>query len=76
MGCGTQNQLIALYTHAKVSEPEIKWLKANLLNESELAQLNTIKGTKQGNLFDQAINYFLFCNLDLNHAQYIAALSW
>lgn len=53
LGCGTQNELIALCTHGKVSEPEIKWLKANLLNDSELAQLNTIEETEQGNLFDQ-----------------------
>ncbi|MDJ0534987.1 MAG: hypothetical protein QNJ70_21315 [Xenococcaceae cyanobacterium MO_207.B15] len=53
LGCGTSNELIALHAEGKVSEPEVKWIKANLLNESELAQLNTIEGTKQGNLFSQ-----------------------
>ena len=29
LGCGTQNELIALFADGKVSEPEIKWIKAN-----------------------------------------------
>ncbi len=37
----------------KASEPEINWIKANYLNQSEYAQLTTIEGTKQGNLFSQ-----------------------
>ncbi len=53
LGCGTNNELISLYAEGKVSEPEINWIKANYLSESELTQLNTIEGTKQGNLFSQ-----------------------
>ncbi len=37
----------------KASEPEINWIKANYLNQSEYAQLTTIEGTQQGNLFSQ-----------------------
>ncbi|MDJ0534158.1 MAG: hypothetical protein QNJ70_17025 [Xenococcaceae cyanobacterium MO_207.B15] len=53
LGCGTNNELIALIADGKVSEPEVNWVKTHLLNESELAQLNTIEGTKQGNLFSE-----------------------
>ena len=53
LGCGTNNELIGLYSEGKVSEPEIKWIKTNLLNDSELAQLVTIEATKQGNLFSE-----------------------
>ncbi len=53
LGCGTNNELINLHAEGKVSEPEVKWIKANYLNKSELAQLNTIEGTTQGNLFSQ-----------------------
>ncbi len=53
LGCGTNNELISLHADGKVSEPEINWIKANYLSESELAQLVTIEGTKQGNLFSQ-----------------------
>ncbi len=53
LGCGTSNELIALMADGKVSEPEINWIKANLLSESEYAQLNTIEETQQGNLFSQ-----------------------
>ncbi len=53
LGCGTNNELISLYAEGKVSEPEINWIKANYLSESELAQLVTIQGTSQGNLFSQ-----------------------
>ncbi len=53
LGCGTNNELIALYAEGKVTEVEINWIKANLLSDSELTQLEVIEGTKQGNLFDQ-----------------------
>ena len=53
LGCGTSNELIGLLADGKVSEPEVNWIKANYLSESELTQLNTIEGTKQGNLFSQ-----------------------
>ncbi|MDJ0536927.1 MAG: DUF3854 domain-containing protein, partial [Xenococcaceae cyanobacterium MO_207.B15] len=53
LGCGTSNELIGLHADGKVSEPEVNWIKANYLSESELAQLVTIEGTKQGNLFSQ-----------------------
>ena len=53
LGCGTNNELISLHAEGKVSEPEVKWIKANYLNKSELTQLNTIEGTTQGNLFSQ-----------------------
>ena len=53
LGCGTNNELINLHAEGKVSEPEVKWIKANYLNQSQLAQLNTIEGTTQGNLFSQ-----------------------
>ncbi len=53
LGCGTSNELISLHADGKVSEPEVNWIKANYLSESELAQLVTIEGTKQGNLFSQ-----------------------
>ncbi len=53
LGCGTNNELISLYAEGKVSEPEIRWIKANYLTQSEYAQLNTIEGTTQGNLFSQ-----------------------
>ncbi len=53
LGCGTNNELISLHADGKASEPEIKWIKANYLSESELTQLNTIEGTTQGNLFSQ-----------------------
>ncbi len=53
LGCGTNNQLIALMADGKASEPEINWIKANYLTQSEYAQLTTIEGTTQGNLFSQ-----------------------
>ncbi len=53
LGCGTQNELISLHADGKASEPEINWIKANYLNQSEYAQLTTIEGTTQGNLFSQ-----------------------
>ncbi len=53
LGCGTNNELISLHAEGKASEPEILWIKANYLSESELTQLNTIEGTQQGNLFSQ-----------------------
>ena len=53
LACATNNELISLHAKGKVSEPEIKWLKENLLSESELIQLITIETTKQGNLFSQ-----------------------
>ncbi len=53
LGCGTSNELISLHADGKVSEPEVNWIKANYLSESELVQLVTIEGTKQGNLFSQ-----------------------
>nr|MDJ0747302.1 VapE family protein [Xenococcaceae cyanobacterium MO_167.B27] len=53
LGCGTNNELISLHAEGKASEPEINWIKANYLNQSQLAQLNTIEGTTQGNLFSQ-----------------------
>ncbi len=53
LACATSNELISLHAERKVSEPEIKWLKENLLSEAELTQLITIETTKQGNLFDQ-----------------------
>ncbi len=53
LSCSTNNELISLYASRKVSEPEINWIKANILSESELAQLVTIQGTSQGNLFSQ-----------------------
>ncbi len=48
LGCGTNNELISLHADGKVSEPEVKWIKANYLSESELAQLVTIEGTLAG----------------------------
>ncbi len=53
LGCGTNNELISLHADGKASEPEINWIKANYLNKSEYAQLTTIEGTTQGNLFSQ-----------------------
>ncbi len=53
LGCGTNNELISLHAEGKASEPEILWIKANYLSESELTQLNTIERTQQGNLFSQ-----------------------
>ena len=53
LGCGTNNELISLHADGKASEPEINWIKANYLNQSEYAQLTTIEGTTQGNLFSQ-----------------------
>ncbi len=53
LGCGTNNELIGLMADGKASEPEINWIKANYLNQSEYAQLTTIEGTSQGNLFSQ-----------------------
>ncbi len=53
LGCGTNNELISLHAQGKVTEVEIKWIKANLLSDSELTQLAVIEGTKQGNLFNQ-----------------------
>ncbi len=51
LACATSNELISLHADGKVSAPEIKWLKENLLSEAELTQLITIETTKQGNLF-------------------------
>ncbi len=53
LGCGTNNELISLHADGKVTELEIDWIKANLLSDSELSQLEIIEGTKQGNLFEQ-----------------------
>ena len=53
LSCGTNNELIALMADGKASEPEILWIKANYLSESELTQLTTIERTQQGNLFSQ-----------------------
>ncbi len=55
LACETNNELISLYAEGKVSEPEINWIKANYLTQSELTQVNTIEGTKQGNLFSRAV---------------------
>lgn len=67
MGCGTNSKLIALIADGKVSEPEVNWIKANLLSESELAQLVTIEDTKQGNLFaeDNEEQIFFFPSRNL-----------
>ncbi len=53
LACATSNELISLHADGKVSAPEIKWLKENLLSESELKLFITIETTRQGNLFDQ-----------------------
>ncbi len=53
LGCGTNNELISLHSEGKASEREIDWIKAHLLSEKELTQLNTIEETKQGNLFSK-----------------------
>ena len=53
LGCATSNELIALHADRKVSTPEIKWLKENLLSGAELLTLVRIENTKQGNLFAQ-----------------------
>ena len=36
----------------EVSEPEITWIKANLLTQSELQQLELIEATTQNSLFE------------------------
>ena len=54
LGCGTNNELISLHAEGKVSEPEVKWIKANYLNSSEVQQLDLIEATRQGNLFNDA----------------------
>ncbi len=53
LSCGTSNELIALHADRKVSTPEIKWIKENLLSGAELLTLVRIENTKQGNLFAQ-----------------------
>ncbi len=53
LACATSNELIALHSNRKVSTPEIKWLKENLLSGAELSTLVRIENTKQGNLFAQ-----------------------
>ncbi len=53
LACATSNELISLHADGKVSEPEINWIRENLLSEAELTQLITIVSTKQGNLFSQ-----------------------
>ena len=53
LGCSTSNELISLLASRKVSEPEINWIKANYLSDSEKKLLATIEGTSQGNLFSQ-----------------------
>ena len=39
---GTSNELIKLYADGKVTEVEIDWIKANLLSNSELAQVTVM----------------------------------
>ncbi len=53
LACASCNELIALHANRKVSEPEVKWLKENLLSGAELLTLVRIENTKQGNLFAQ-----------------------
>ena len=52
LNCATNNELIKLHATGEVSEPEITWIKSNLLTESELQQLELIEATIQNNLFD------------------------
>ena len=54
LGCGTSNELIGLLADGKASEPEVNWIKANYLSDSELKQLATVEATRQGNLFNDA----------------------
>ena len=51
LACATSNELIALHADRKVSEPEVKWIKENLLSVSELFAFGRIEKTRQGNLF-------------------------
>jgi hypothetical protein len=53
LNCQTHNDLIKLLAKDKVSEREIDWLKENLLTRVEVEQLETMKNTRQGNLFAQ-----------------------
>ncbi len=52
LNCATNNELIKLHATGEVSEPEITWIKANLLTQSELQQLELIEATTQNSLFD------------------------
>ncbi len=56
LNSATNNELIKLHATGEVSEPEITWIKANLLTDSELQQLELIEATTQNSLFDAENN--------------------
>ena len=51
--CSTKGELINLYAQGLISAVEVKWLKANLLSQSECVRVSKAEETVQTNLFNQ-----------------------